>query len=219
MPVVISLKRKKRTKDWYFIYLNDGREILSYIDFIIKFKIKTGKQLTQEQINEIKSSSELIFAKEIAYKFLSSRPRTQKEVEERLRRKGVDENIISRVIEEIKNYGFINDLEYARSFVFDRVRSKTLGKSALKHALLAKGISNEVIEQVLSERDNAVDEFEIAFALANQKLKQIKSSKKKKKDKNEQKKKIYEFLARRGFDWDVINSVIRRIFDDFEFEN
>lgn len=219
MPIVIDLKRKKRTKEWYFIYLNDGREILSYIDFVIKFKIKAGKQLTQEQVNEIKSSSELIFAKEIAYKFLSSRPRTQKEVEERLRKKGFDDDIISRVIEEIKNYGFINDIEYARGFVFDRVRSKTLGKFALKQALLAKGISNEIIEQVLSERENVVDEFEIALALANQKLKQIKSPKKKKKNKNEQKRKIYEFLARRGFDWDVINSVIRRIFNDFEFEN
>jgi len=219
MHLVINLKRKKRTKEWYFIYLDDEREILSYIDFIIKFKIKTGKQLTQEQIDEIKSSSELIFAKEIAYKFLSSKPRTQKEVEERLRQKGVNENIISRVVEEIKNYGFINDLEYARSFVFDRARSKTVGKFALKQALLAKGISNEIIDQVLSERENVVDEFEIALALANRKLKQIKSSKKKKRDKNEQKRKIYEFLARRGFDWDVINSVIRRIFNDFKFEN
>ncbi len=219
MPVVINLKRKKRTKDWYIIYLNDGREILSYIDFIIKFKIKTGKQLTQEQIDEIKSSSELIFAKEIAYKFLSSRPRTQKEIEERLRQKGFDENIISRAVEEIKNYGFINDIEYARSFVFDRFRSKTLGKFALKQALLAKGVSNEVVEQVLLERENVVDEFEIALDLANQKLKQIKTSKKKKRDKSEQKRKIYEFLARRGFDWAVINSVIRKIFNDLEFEN
>ncbi|CUS97318.1 regulatory protein [Candidatus Kryptobacter tengchongensis] len=219
MPIVIGLKRKKRTKEWYFIYLNDGREILSYIDFIIKFKIKTGKQLTEEQIAEIKSSSELISAKETAYKFLSHKPRTQKEVEERLRQKGFDKNVISKVVQEIKNYGFINDLEYARNFVFDRIKSKTLGKVALKQALLAKGISNDIIEQVLSERENIVDEFEIALELANQKLKQIKSSKKKKRTKNEQKRKIYEFLARRGFSWDVINRVMREIFNDLEFEN
>lgn len=219
MPIVIGLKRKKRTKEWYLVYLNDGREILSYIDLILKFKIKTGKQLTEEQIEEIKSLSELIFAKEIAYKFLSHKPRTQKEVEEQLRQRGFDEDVISKVVQEVKNYGFINDFEYARSFVFDRVKSKTLGKVALKQALLAKGISNEIIEKVLSERENIIDEFEIAFGLANQKLKQMKSSKKKKGTKNEQKRKIYEFLTRRGFSWDVTNRVMREIFNDLEFEN
>ncbi|MEN3039201.1 MAG: regulatory protein RecX [Candidatus Kryptonium sp.] len=219
MPIVIGLKRKKRTKEWYFIYLNDGREVLSYIDFIVKFKIKTGKQLTEEQISEIKSSSELILAKEIAYKFISYKPRTQKEVEERLKQKGFDKNIISRVIQEIKNYGFINDLEYARNFVFDRSKSKTFGKVALKQMLLAKGISADIIEQVLSERENIIDEFDIALELANKKIKQLKLSKKKKRDKNEQRRKIYEFLARRGFSWDVINRTMRELFEDFEFQN
>ncbi len=216
MPVVVSLKRKKRTKEWYSIYLSDGREILSYIDFIIKFNIKTGKNLTEEKIQEIKSSSDLLLAKEIAYKFLSYKPRTQKEVEEKLRLKGFPEDIISKVIDDIKRYGFINDLEYARNFLLNRLRSKTLGKIALKQILLSKGIPNETIEQVLAERENLINEFEIALELAKKKLKQIKSSKKKKRDKNEQKRKIYEFLARRGFTWDTINHVINTIFNDFE---
>jgi regulatory protein len=216
MPIVVGLKRKKRTKEWYLIYLSDGREILSYIDFIIKFNIKTGKNLTEEKIQEIKSSSNLLLAKEIAYKFLSYKPRTQKEVEERLRLKGFSDDIISKVIDDIKRYGFINDLEYARNFLLNRLRSKTFGKIALKQILLSKGIPNETIEQVLAERETLINEFEIALELAEKKLKQIKSSKKKKKDKNEQKRKIYEFLARRGFTWDTISRVVNTIFNDFE---
>ncbi len=217
MPLVIGLKRKKRTKEWYIIYLNDGREILTYIDLVVKFKIKTGKTLNEEQIQEIKSSSELILAKETAYKFLSYRPRTQKEVEEKLRQKGFQDDVITKVVEEIKRYGFINDLEYTRNFVFNKARSKTLGEIALKQFLLSKGISNEIIEKVLSEREDLIDEFEIALELAKKKLKQLKTSKKKKLDKNEQKRKVYEFLARRGFTWDTIGRVIGRIFNDFEF--
>ncbi len=216
MPVVVNLKRKKRTKEWYFIYLSDGREILSYIDFIIKFNIKTGKNLTEEKIQEIKSSSNLLLARETAYKFLSYKPRTQKEVEEKLKQKGFSEEIISKVIDDIKRYGFIDDLEYTRNFVLNKIRSKTLGKIALKQILLSKGIPNETIERVLAERENLIDEFEIALELAEKKLKQIKSSKRKKRDKNEQKRKVYEFLARRGFTWDTINRVISTIFNDFE---
>lgn len=216
MPVVIGLKRKKRTKEWYSIYLSDGREILSYIDFIVKFNIKTGKNLTEEKIQEIKSSSDLLLAKEIAYKFLSYKPRTQKEIEEKLKLKGFSDDIISKVIDDIKRYGFINDLEYTRNFVLNRLRSKTLGKIALKQILLSKGIPNETIEQVLAERENLIDEFEIALELAEKKLKQIKSSRGKKGDKNEQKRKIYEFLARRGFTWDTISRVINTIFNNFE---
>lgn len=222
MPIVVGLKRKKRTKEWYFIYLNDGREILSYIDFIVKFKIKTASYLTEEQITEIKSSSEIILAKETAYKFLSYRPRTQKELEEHLKKKGFEKDLISKVVQEMKNYGFINDVEYAKNYVYERVRSKTLGKIALKQELLFRGISNDIIDQVLSERENIVDEFEIALELANKKFMQIRTSitsKHRKDVESKSKRKIYEFLARRGFSWDTISKVMREIFKNFEPQN
>ncbi len=216
MPTVVNLKRKKRTKEWYLIYLNDGREILSYIDFIVKFKVKVGKQLTEEQIKEMKSESEVILAKEIAYRFISYKPRTLKEVSDKLKAKGFQSDLVSKVVEELKNYGFINDLEYARNFVLNRSRSKTLGELALRRELLSKGISSEIIDEVLSERENLIDEFEIALDLAQGKLKQIKSLKKRKKGRDEYKRRIYEFLLRRGFKFETINRVMREIFDDFE---
>jgi regulatory protein len=216
MPTVVDLKRKKRTKEGYLIYLNDGREILSYIDFIVKFKVKVGKQLTEEQIKEMKSESEVILAKEIAYRFISYKPRTLKEVSDKLKAKGFQSDLVSKVVEELKNYGFINDLEYARNFVLNRSRSKTLGELALRRELLSKGISSEIVDEVLSERENLIDEFEIALDLAQGKLKQVKSLKKRKKGRDEYKRRIYEFLLRRGFKFETINRVMREIFDDFE---
>jgi regulatory protein len=216
MPTVVNLKRKKRTKEWYLIYLNDGREILSYIDFIVKFKVKVGKQLTEEQIKEMKSESEVILAKEIAYRFISYKPRTLKEVSDKLKAKGFQSDLVSKVVEELKNYDFINDLEYARNFVLNRSRSKTLGELALRRELLSKGISSEIVDEVLSERENWIDEFEIALDLAQGKLKQIKSLKKRKKGRDEYKRRIYEFLLRRGFKFETINRVMREVFDDFE---
>ena len=213
---MVNLKRKKRTKEWYLIYLNDGREILSYIDFIVKFKVKVGKQLTEEQIKEMKSESEVILAKEIAYRFISYKPRTLKEVSDKLKAKGFQSDLVSKVVEELKNYGFINDLEYARNFVLNRSRSKTLGELALRRELLSKGISSEIVDEVLSERENLIDEFEIALDLAQGKLKQIKSLKKRKKGRDEYKRRIYEFLLRRGFKFETINRVMREVFDDFE---
>jgi len=213
---VVNLKRKKRTKEWYLIYLNDGREILSYIDFIVKFKVKVGKQLTEEQIKEMKSESEVILAKEIAYRFISYKPRTLKEVSDKLKAKGFQSDLVSKVVEELKNYGFINDLEYARNFVLNKSRSKTLGELALRRELLSKGISSEIIDEVLSERENLIDEFEIALDLAQGKLKQVKSLKKRKKGRDEYKRRIYEFLLRRGFKFETINRVMREVFDDFE---
>jgi regulatory protein len=216
MPTVVDLKRKKRTKEWYLIYLNDGREILSYIDFIVKFKVKVGKQLTEEQIKEMKSESEVILAKEIAYRFISYKPRTLKEVSDKLKAKGFQSDLVSKVVEELRNYGFINDLEYARNFVLNRSRSKTLGELALRRELLSKGISSEIVDEVLSERENLIDEFEIALDLAQGKLKQIKSLKKRKRGRDEYKRRIYEFLLRRGFKFETINRVMREVFDDFE---
>jgi regulatory protein len=216
MPTVVNLKRKKRTKEWYLTYLNDGREILSYIDFIVKFKVKVGKQLTEEQIKEMKLESEVILAKEIAYRFISYKPRTLKEVSDKLKAKGFQSDLVSKVVEELKNYGFINDLEYARNFVLNKSRSKTLGELALRRELLSKGISSEIIDEVLSERENLIDEFEIALDLAQGKLKQIKSLKKRKKGRDEYKRRIYEFLLRRGFKFETINRVMREVFDDFE---
>ncbi|CUS98735.1 RecX family protein [Candidatus Chrysopegis kryptomonas] len=124
--------------------------------------------------------------------------------------------MISKAVEDIKRYGFINDLEYARNFVLNKSKSKSLGKVALKQALLLKGIPLETIEQVIAERENLIDETEVAFELAQKKLKLLKSSKKKKRSESELKRKIYEFLTRRGFTWETINHVIGKIFDDSE---
>jgi regulatory protein len=175
-----------------------------------------GKQLTEEQIKEMKSESEVILAKEIAYRFISYKPRTLKEVSDKLKAKGFQSDLVSKVVEELRNYGFINDLEYARNFVLNRSRSKTLGELALRRELLSKGISSEIVDEVLSERENLIDEFEIALDLAQGKLKQIKSLKKRKKGRDEYKRRIYEFLLRRGFKFETINRVMREIFDDFE---
>jgi SOS response regulatory protein OraA/RecX len=86
----------------------------------------------------------------------------------------------------------------------------------LRRELLSKGISSEIVDEVLSERENLIDEFEIALDLAQGKLKQIKSLKKRKKGRDEYKRRIYEFLLRRGFKFETINRVMREVFDDFE---
>lgn len=210
---MIKVEKKRRKKDWFIIYLNDGRNFLCHIDFMIKFGIKRGGILSDERIDEIKSLSEIYLAREIAFRFVAYKVRTEREVYNRLKREGFNEDVIQVVMDDLKRFKFLDDLEYAKNFAQSKLSSPSFGRRFIEQALKSRGVDDETISSALSEVFNDVDEFELAYCVAMRKLKQLRSSRRK-IDEGKQRRKIYEFLARRGFDWDVIDKVLDKIFDD-----
>ncbi|RJQ41838.1 MAG: regulatory protein RecX [Nitrospiraceae bacterium] len=139
-----------------------------------------------------------------AYRLLSYRGRSEKELTDKLRLKGFSEDIIKEAISHLSEKGFINDAELALSLKRIAEDARLLGNRGVRVFLLRRGISGELIKDVFSE-DNS-DEIIRAEKAVNKKIKSIKNY-----SDEEIKKKMWRFLARKGYSFDTINKMLRQL--------
>lgn len=146
---------------------------------------------------------------ESSFRFLSFRPRSEKEVRDfllkkLLRRNVVDEGVVDRVLSRLRELGYIDDEKFSSWWIEQRHSHKPKGARLIAQELKAKGIKSQYSYGGRNVTDTD-DEAVLARRAVIKKLPLWQ-----KLPKLAQKKKIYGFLARRGFD----GGVIRRVIDE-----
>ena len=137
-----------------------------------------------------------------ALKFLSFRPRSKKELFEYLKKKNCPAPIAKKIIFKLGEFDLVNDISFVDWWLEQRLISKPKGARALRQELLQKGIDKEIIEQKLSK----IDKQQLEKAARKVLQKKIKYWKELPQLKL--KKKIFNLLAYRGFDFTTINNLI-----------
>ena len=155
--------------------------------------------------------SEFEKGKQIAYRFLSYRPRSKKEVERKLKEKKISgENIVS-IISLLEKNNYLNDREFTLNWIRYRMENRPLGRRSLEYELREKGVDSEIIKDSLDEvYTGEFDEYEVAVRLAEKK---ISSLNKRKIEDNIVKRRLFSYLHRKGFSYDTIERVIENILD------
>ncbi len=158
-----------------------------------------------------KSDFEELYNK--ALRFLSHRPRSEKEIRDRLKIKYKKlniknlESIIDNVITELKEQKFIDDEEFARWWIEQRTRFKPRSLKLIKIELRQKGISQELQEKVINDLGLMInDDLEQAKRLVEKRIKRFRN--KFGMTREEIYQKLGRFLASKGFDWDTIKKAI-----------
>ena len=210
MLKITSIEPQKRNKNRFNIFLN-GQFAFGLSEFaLLENQLKLGKNLSEKEIAQILKKEELAKLTDLAANFLSFRPRSEKEVINYLTKKiSQRENItfsqakqsqlIDHVLAKLKKYQYLNDYEFAKWFLQSRLRTKPKGINQIKLELKSKGIKSEIIESVL---DHNINEVELAKKALLKKLKSWQ-----KLSPVEFKKKVYQFLASRGFRFDTISEI------------
>jgi regulatory protein len=140
----------------------------------------------------------------LAYRYLTIRNRSEKEVRDYLARKKAAPEIIEKIITSLIEKKFLNDEAFARSWVLNRARLKPKGKALLKIELRQKGITDEIIQAVLQETAEEIpDEIEQAKRLVSKKLQQLTG-----RPRQEIYQKAGGFLSRRGYNWETVKKAI-----------
>jgi len=168
---------------------------------LVDYDLYKGKELTPKDEEKIKGAESISKCLDKAYRYLSYRPRSEKEMRDKLLEKFEPETV-GKAIERLKEYKFIDDADFARMWVSQRGSSRSA--KALSYELQRKGVAKEVIEAAVAEIDKEA-EFKNALALIESK------SKYQGLDKNEAYQKVGGFLARRGYNYDIIKLVIAEI--------
>lgn len=141
---------------------------------------------------------------------LGRRQYTEKQLREKLNGKGYNQDEIGDVIAKCKKYKYIDDLNYAKSFIRNRDMFNPRGKRILRLELIKRGIAGEDINQAL-ENDEEIsdrDELKLVRELAQKKYLQYA-----KLDRAVAYRRLYGQLARRGFDLYIIKEVLDENFN------
>ena len=147
-------------------------------------------------------------ASNAALRLLSYRPRSEFELSGRLLKRFPKE-IVEKVILWLKKCDLVNDIEFSKFWCKSRISSNPRSSWLLKKELNAKGVGNQTISQVLI----GVDDTELAYRAA------LKSAKNKSGiEFVEFRNKLWGYLKRRGFHYELIQTTINRIWNEYQHE-
>ena len=203
--LITNIESQEKRKYRFSIFLNGEFAFGIHQDVLLQSGIATGDALSQEKIENILELERRRSAKEKAYRLLSVRPRSEKEMHDRLKRAGYLEKDIAWVMEELLRLKLINDSEFAIAFVRNRMITRPCGHYTLRQELQQKGINDSAIARAIAEAYKEQDEYHVAWQIAAQnKKKQMRL------DEDKARKRVSDFLMRRGFGWDIIDDVTEK---------
>ncbi|SKC38477.1 RecX family transcriptional regulator [Maledivibacter halophilus] len=201
---ITKLETQKRNKNRISIYIDNKYALGVHKDIVYKLNLEKGKILDKDFIEKIVKAEEQKKANEYAIKFLSYRPRSEKEIKDRMTKKEYEDEVINNTLEWLKKYDLVND----RDFVEEYVKSKAskYGRSRIRLELRRKGLDDNIVDDVLNSEYEHEKEYEIALEQAKRKIKVYKG---------ESPQAIYRklggYLQRRGFSYDIVLKILKEI--------
>lgn len=203
---ITDIQKQRGNKNRYSVYIEGEFAFgLDEVDMLY-YKLFNASEISEEKYNHIKENVIFNKARDAAVRFLGFKARTKKEVENKLKEKDFPEDIIFKVIELMQKYGYIDDYSYAGSFLRDKFNLKGFGTNRIKYELKMKGVSDDIIQQVIEEND--IDEAGRAACLVRKKYMKLDNLDFK------EKRKIHSFLTRKGFSFSVIESAFNILEDE-----
>lgn len=201
--LMITKIQAQKAKGRYNIFVNDEYAFAVDDNILVNYRLMKGMALTKEEIEELREKGEMSKAYQAALNYLNFKMRTEKEVRDYLKKK--EYQSVDSVIEKLKSHRFINDREYAISFVRTNFILKHDGPRKIEQALYKKGINkNDILEGL--EEYKMDQQKENALALAEKTL-----NRQRNKSSREVIQKVKEQLMLNGFSSDIISEVMEEI--------
>jgi len=178
------------------------------IDFVAEQRISEGREITRAMAGEIVGAVNRTLVLDKALDLLAVRARSGRDLRVRLRRAGAPDAEITWAIERLVRQGFLDDAAYARQVARAKVLGGGVSRRKVVTELRRRGVSaetaGEAIEATLSEVD--LDEEGAALQAAQKRMRALSSL-----EPAVQRQRLYAYLARRGFESDIVRRVIAQV--------
>lgn len=212
MAVITKITTQQKNKERYNIYLDFGKgeEFAFSVDeaVLIKFQLKKGKELDDFVLTEITFEDNMRKAYNAAISHLAKRIRSKKEIKDNLQNKNIAEPIIQEVIHKLEEQKYLDDREYAYSYMRTQVNTTDKGPELIRKELRDKGIDQPIIAKVLE--DSALEhQLERVKGLCEKFIQKNKTD-----SSRLLKQKLENLLVRKGYKTDIIQLAFQET--DFE---
>lgn len=196
---ITALEYQKKNRNRVSVYL-DGRFAFG-LPAIVAAGLRSGQFLTDAEILFLQEKGTVEAAYNRTLDYLSYRPRSRAEVTTYLRKRGLTEDQIEPIARRLERAGLLDDESFAQFWVENRERHRPRGLRALRYELRSKGIGEDTIDRALA----SVDVSAGAHRAASRKAQQLSHL-----DRYTFTRKLVEYLARRGFAYEVAREAAER---------
>ncbi len=202
----ITTLRAGRSKGKRVNIFLDGKFAFSLeAEVVAKEGLQVEQVLSDEQIEALARSDRFYRCLNAAALYLNYRPRSVSELRERLHQRGFDPDTQEAVIARLKEQGLVDDIAFAQFWKDDRESFSPRSRWLTKQELRRKGLSNNVIDQVVE----AINDDDSAYRAALGRVRSLPRT-----DYQSFRRRLGEYLRRRGFSYAVINHTVERLWQD-----
>ncbi|MBI4283023.1 MAG: RecX family transcriptional regulator [Chloroflexi bacterium] len=205
MRKITALRVRSSREKQVNIFL-DGKLAFSLeAEVATKEGLRVEQMLSDERIETLASSDHFHRCLNTAARYLGYRRRSESELRERLRQRGFGGDTLEAVINKLKEQGLVDDIAFAEFWKDDRDSFSPRSQRLTRLELRRKGIANDIIDQAVG----AIDDTDSAYRAALGKARGLLHS-----DEPSFRRRLGEFLKRRGFSYGVINPTVERIWQE-----
>lgn len=188
------------------IELSNGEYCLIDREVSSEYSLRAGKELSIEELSEIKERSDFVRARERALWYLDHADRTERGLYKKLTEAGFSEKSSAKAISRLCELGLLDDRRFAENLA-ERLAAQNISPREISRRLYEKGVPRELIKEMAIEQ--STDECSQIRALLEKKYRGGLE--------NEEKlRKTYAALIRRGFSFGAVREVMRQYSEELE---
>jgi regulatory protein len=202
MPVITEITPQVKCQGYYNIYI-DGKYALTLSETdLALFQLCKAQTIDNDLFKTLKQAHIKSKCYNCSLKYLAVRPRSIHELREYLiKRKGYSSEVVDYAIGKLRAQNYLNDTDFARLWIKNRLNLAPRPLSVIKMELLKKGVDKDIIDEALKQIDSDMELIGIC-ELANKRYRQAKY---------QDKQKLTEFLARRGYKYSLIQQAFEKL--------
>lgn len=205
MKRVTAIREGKRRKRRVNVFL-DGRFAFSLeAEVAVKENLQVGQELSEGDIEALTGAELSQRCLDAALHYLGYRPRSESELKERLKRRGFDGDNVETVLARLKEQGLVDDPAFAQFWKDNRQSFSPRSQWLTRQELRQKGVAKEVIDRVVAD----IDDEDSAYQAAMSKARSLSIA-----DYQSFRRRLGEYLKRRGFGYGVINNTLKRVWGE-----
>ena len=203
---ITTIQVQKKNKERFSLF-HEGRFLLGVSSqTLVKCSLKKGTLLTADVIEHILAVEQYHKAKDYCLGLLSRRDHSVKELILKGIKKGFFKETLERITQELQQQRYLDDHRFALNFMHDAIEFKKWSLTKIKVELHKKGVNKAIINELLSDLDDSIWKEQIVGLVQKNKAKFRRA------DLSKRKKKIYDYLARKGYNstliWSEMNNLL-----------
>jgi regulatory protein len=201
--IITRIESQQKHKNRFSLFNGDNFICGLSEEILLEFNLYPGKEISEQTIDVIKQKEKYVMVREEAWRYLSRREHSYKELKDKLLLKGFESLVVEQILGDLKKKDYVNDERYARQLLQDVISLKKSGPLLIKSKLMKKGIENNLINDLLHELYSPELQENNCRELAGKKLKSLQTL-----DELHQKKRLNSYLVQKGYTWEICSRVI-----------